>query len=396
MTQQQKLMPPSTGAPTTSTTPAIPPAERVPNDTGPESSTTTSACAPGATDIAQTIKKTFRDNVEPAKGVVIVTCTDPSILTVAVAAVANGIHADNTIADLPIAPVSAITFLHSYGSPEAESVKSYAREHIQAGKLKMEPIDHCRRFDPLSPEGVHLVMRHVKPGTCVFATVNYRDLKRDDAIAALAEINAEAEKLGVLIVIYVLHTKKQDMTGFCACCKACVEVSYCEPGPGAQIAILLENLTLTNWHQQGIGRVMIEARLESDGNWTFARERFIAARAIIRVAWYLRAKGTTIERIAEVIGINKSNVSRGLESSLIMPENTVGLVPPTGWAKRWAGRYNFDGVLSRKASRKSTDASPADETANDPVTAKVDDVGPIAKDAFAPDRAHRAAPSSQQ
>ncbi|CAJ6220348.1 Uncharacterised protein [Burkholderia pseudomallei] len=340
--------------------------------------------------------KVFRDNVAPTKGVALVTCTDPTILTVAVAAIANDILADETIADQPVHAVSKLTFLHSSGSREAESLKSYTHSCNQADKLQAEAIEHCRRFNPLAPEGVALLMDHVKTETCVFATVAYRDLKRDDAIAAITQLNAEAQRLGALIVISIVHAKKQDVTGLRAYCNACVEVSSCEPGPGAHIAVLLDNVTLTNWHQHGIGRVMVEASLQSNGAWSFAREEFIAARAIIRVAWYLRAKGTTIEKIAEVIGINKSNVSRGLESSLIPPENTVGLVPPTGWAKRWAGRYNFDGVLSRKASRKSTDASPADETANDPVTAKADDVGPISKDACAPDRAHCAAPSSQQ
>ncbi|TAM01408.1 MAG: hypothetical protein EPN70_19460 [Paraburkholderia sp.] len=372
MTQVQKSL---ASMPTSASIPTKSLADHVLNDLGPESDALRGARKRAATEIAQTMKTAFRANVKPAEGVVLVTCADPTILTVAAAAIADGILADDTIADQPVRAVSTLTFLHSSGSREAESMKSYTRSCNQADKMRAEAIEHCRRFNPLAPEGVPLLMDHVKPDACVFTTVAYRDLKRDEAIAAIAQLNAEAQRLGALIVLFIVHAKKQDVTGLRAYCNACMEVSTCEPGPGAQIAVLLDNVTLTNWHQQGIGRVMVEAFLESNGTWTFAQEQFIAARAIIRVAWYLRAKGATIEKIAEVIGINKSNVSRGLESSLIPPENTVGLVPPTGWAKRWASRYNFDGVLSRKSSIKSTDTSPEDETANDLVTTKADDGG---------------------
>ena len=230
---------------------------------------------PADIDIAKVIRKTFHESVETVEGAVLVTCNDPTIVAVAVAAIAAGIHTDGTIADHRVHPVSTITLPHSSGSREIESVKSYARKDIQAGKMKMDQIYRCRRLNVFAPEGAHLFMSRMQPGVCVLAMVEYRDLQRDDAIAALTEINAEAKKLGVPVVIFVLHTTKQNAASLRDHCAVFVVVRKCEPGPGAQIAIALDNLTLAGWHDQGIGRVMIEASLGRDGTWTFTDRKSV-------------------------------------------------------------------------------------------------------------------------
>lgn len=290
---------------------------------------------------ALVVMKAFRDKVGPAKGVVLVTCADPTILTVAVAAVAHGINTDGTIADLPVCPVSTITLLHSSGSREAESVKSYARTGNQADKLKAESI-HCRRFNPLAPEGVHLVTCRLKPETCILTTLEYSELKRDEAIVALTDLNAEAEKLGALVVIYVQHTKKDDVTWLRKYGAVSIDVRKCEPGPGAPVAIVLDNLTLASEHVQGIGRVMVEAVREPDGGWTYRREPFIAERAVIRLAWYLAWERANLRDIAKIVGIAASNISRGFQPLLIQPKNAVGLAPPCDWRTRWAGGFDLN------------------------------------------------------
>ena len=199
-------------------------------------------------------------------------------------------------------------------------------------------------------------MTHVKTEACIFAMVTYGELKRDDAIAAITRLNAEAQKVHALIVILVVHTKKQDVTELRKCCNASVEVSSCEPGPGAHIAVLLDNVTLTSWHQQGIGRVMVEARLESDGTWSFNTEPFIAKRAIIRLAWSVlcqanaRKEEMPLAKLAQVVGIDPSNISRGIAQLLISPKNAVGVAPPKGWRKRWAADYRLELIWPRKST----------------------------------------------
>jgi hypothetical protein len=353
--QPNKPVLPAARQPTTSMAPAKPLAGHVSYETKPEPHAARDTGTPEGTDIAQVIRKTFRESVETAKGVVLVTCTDPTIVAVAVAAIVNGIHTNGTISDQPIVPVATITLPHSSGSREVESVKSYARRDIQAGKLNMERKDHCRRLNPLSPEGVHFLMSHMKPGGCVVAIVEYRNLQRDDAIAALAEINSEAQKLGVLVVICVLHTQKQDAASLRDHCAVCVVVRKCEPGPGAQIAIVLDNTALAGRHDHGIGRVMIEASLEPDGTWTFTREPFIAERAIIRLAWFMLRRAhlskanLPLAKIAQVIGISPSNISRGIGALLISPKNALGVAPPTGWVTRWAKDYDLEPLRTRES-----------------------------------------------
>ncbi|AWY65018.1 hypothetical protein A8H36_06995 [Burkholderia thailandensis] len=316
----------------------------------------------GANDIAHAIRKAFHDNVKPAKGVVLVTGTEPTISPFAMTAIANDICAGGTIADLPVRSVSTVTYLHSSDSRDAESIKAYASKDIQTGKLKSVAIDNCRSFNPLAPEGVHLTVCHLTPETALFARVAYKDLKRDDAIAALADLNAEAERLGALVVIYVQHTKKQDVTWLQEHSGVSVEVGKCEPGPGAQIALTLINVSLASWHAQGIGRVMVEAFLESDGGWTYRREPLIAERAVIRLAWYMAYEDMTLREIAKVVGIYASNVSRGFQLLSIQPKNAPGLAPPADWRTRWARCYSLDiGDVEVKQAPTDTDA-PSDAT----------------------------------
>lgn len=298
--------------------------------------------------------KTSYSDKEPGKGVVLVTCADPTILAVTLAAIANGIHTNGTIADLSVRPVTAITFIHVPGSRDAESVTSYASRDIHTGKLMAKPFEHCRRFDPLCPGGVPYMMRHLTPGTCVFAVVDYRDLKRDDAIAALVDLNAEAVERNALVVVYVQHTKKQDVTWLRDYCAAAVDVRKCEPGPGAAVAVVLDNLTLASDHVLGVGRVMIEAFREPDGGWTYCAEPFIAGRAVIRLAWYLAYERMKLREIAKVVGIYASNVSRGFQPLSIKPNNAIGIAPPHGWRTRWASWYDLN-EQDAKAKPKPAD-----------------------------------------
>lgn len=346
MDQQQKSVPQSVGVPPASTTPVNPPAEPIPDATGSKAKAAK--------------EKTTDHGEEPGKGVVLVTCADPTIFAVAVAAIVNGIHTNGTIANLPVCPVSVITFLHSPGSHDAESVKSYARKDVQAGKLLAKSIKHCRRFDPLCPGGVPHVMRYLKQGSCVFAVVDYRDLKRDEAIAALVDLNAEAVERSALVVIYVQHTKKQDVTWLRDYCSAAVDVRKCEPGPGAPVAVVLDNMTLASDHVLGVGRVMIEAFREPDGGWTYRAEPFIAERAVIRLAWYLSAEGMKLRDIAKIVGIAASNISRGFQQLLIQPRNAIDLKPPPGWRARWASCYDLN------AKNPGTKQEPADAPSNPP------------------------------
>ncbi len=356
MTQPQKPLPPSTNAPTASTNPASLAAEHTPYSADYEAEAVENARELAVAVIAAAIKRTPRDNETPAKGVVLMTGTDPSIVAVAVAALANGIHTDNAIADMPVCPLSTIMFLHSSGSREAASVAEYAGRDIQSGNLALESID-CRRINPLAPEGVHLVTSRLQPGTCILITADYVNLKRDDAIVALTDLNAEADKHGALVVIYVRHTKKQDVSWLRNHCAVVLEVSKCEAGPGAPVAVVLDNLTLASDHVLGVGRVMIEAFREPDGGWTYRAEPFIAERAVIRLAWYLAYEGMKLREIAKVVGIYASNVSRGLQPLSTKPNNAIGIAPPLGWRIRWASWYDLN-VQDAKAKPKPAGAPP--------------------------------------
>ncbi|MCL4665525.1 hypothetical protein [Burkholderia pseudomallei] len=326
--EQQKSERQTVDVPPASASPAKSPAEAIPNAT--------------VSDAKTAKEKTTDNNKERGKGVLLLTCVDPTVAAIAVAAVVNGIYTEGTVADLPVWPVSVISLVHASGSRDAESVTSYVTKDIQADKLLAKPINHCRRFDPLCPSGVFYMMRQLKPGTCVLAIVDYRDLKRDDAIAALVDLNAAAVERGALVVIYVQHTKKQDVTWLRAYCVAAVEVRKCEPGPGALVSIVLDNLTLVSEHWRGVGRVMIEVFRDADRGWTYQLEPFIAERAVIRLAWHLAHEGMTLRLIQKIVGISASNISRGFQPLLIQPKNAVGLAPPVGWRARWARDYDLD------------------------------------------------------
>lgn len=331
----------STSAPLSSgQKPGVTPATGVPTvaASNPPDNARATGVAPAASSPVLFAMKTFLESEQPAKGVVIVANSDPTVSAVAMAAVADGIVCDHAIADHQVRHVSKVTLLHPSGPRGSVPLKAFASSAIKA-KLHEVPISHCIHFNPLAPEGVHILVNQLKLGECVFVQVEYKDLTRDAAIVALAELNANVEQLDALLVLFIFHTKKQDVGWLQERCGVFVEVCKCEPGPNAQAAVVLTNVSLSYWHPHGIGRVMVEAFLNSDNVWTYSSEPFIAGRAIIRLSWHLRFKGVTVEQIAKIIDIHKSNVSRGLDSLLIPPDNAVGLVPPRGSRRRWISRY---------------------------------------------------------
>ncbi len=279
---------------------------------------------------------------QPCKGVVLVTSTDRTVFGVAVAAIVNSIHVHRSIADLPVCTASTITFIHAHGSRDVESVKSYAAEDIKAGKLLTKPINHCRRFNPLCFSGASYIMRVLKPGTCVFVSVDYGDLMRDEAIATLIDFNATAVEKGALVVVFVQLNKKQDVTWLRDYCVAAVEVRKCEPGPRAFVAIMLDNSTLASEHLRGVGRAMIEVFWDPSRGWIFQQEQFIAERAVIRLAWYLAHEGMKLRDVARIVGIAASNISRGFQSLLIQPKSAGGFIPPANWRARWVRDYDLN------------------------------------------------------
>ncbi|WP_146120222.1 hypothetical protein [Paraburkholderia sp. BL21I4N1] len=344
---------------------------------GSDSNAPNRAREPGVAVVVQAAElpaTKIRTSMKSAKRVVVATMNDPALLAMSIAATADGIVRDRIIADLSVTPVSAITILSPSGSRVSEAVKTFTPKDVQA-QLQTARIGHCNSFDPFCPEGAHILKEYLKPGTCVVAYVEYKNLKRDEATGVLAHLNAAVEQADAFVVIFVVCTKKQDTSWLRAYAGEFVEITKCEPGPGAQTAIVFTNVSLVDHHALGIGRVMIEAFVDSGGTYTYRSEPFIADRAIIRFAWCARNKEAKIEQIAALVGRNKSNVSRGLDDLLVPPNNEVGMKPPKGSRNRWATLYNLDEVWPLK----SPDAGVAGEATNTPHSPKTGDSGHAAK-----------------
>ncbi|MGP8433729.1 hypothetical protein ACT2FY_05450 [Paraburkholderia fungorum] len=391
-------LPAPTNAPSGNNTLSITtPADHMSAATGPESNTAEHGPVREAPEIAQAIKKSFLGAVEPLTGAAIVTCSNPMNFAATQAATASSILDDGVIADFPVAPVSTITFLSASSLQKAKPVTAYAAKAIRAKKLLIKHIDRCTRLHILAPEGAHIAIANLEPGKCIFAQVEYKDFMRDDVIAALAPLNAEAKKLGALIVIFILHTRKQDVTWLREHCQVFVEAAKCEPGPRAQIALVLTNVTLADWHPQGIGRVMVEGFLDPDGAYTYRSEPFVADRAIIRLAWYvlrhahLHKEEVSLAKIGQVIGIAPSNISRGVAPPMISPKNAVGVSPPMGWHDRWAIDYNLDILWTRKPAGTDVVAGSADKT-KELAPSVPQDLGHVAKEVATSDDGHSAPP----
>lgn len=356
-----------------------------PKATGADSNTVTSVAARAS---VPPVKKACA-NMKPAKRVIVATVNDPTLLAMSIAAVTGGIVRDRIIADLPFAPVTEVTILSPSGSRVLEAVKTFTPKDVEA-QLQTVLIGHCNSFNPLCPEGAHILRDHLKPGACVVAYVEYKNLKCDEATGVLAHLNAAIDQTGAFLVIFVACTKKQDTAWLRAYASEFVEVSKCEPGPGAQRAILLTNVSLADRHAQGTGRVMIEAFVDSGGTYNFRSEPFIADRAVVRFAWCARNKGAKIEQIAKLVGCNKSNVSRGFENLLIPPNNEVGMRPPKGSRDRWATVYDLDEIWPRKAP----DAGVAGEATKAPDMPKTSDSGNAAKAEPMTSGTHSASPKN--
>lgn len=347
---------------------------------------------------AAAMATTARAKVTAAKRVVVATVNDPTLLAMSIAAIAGGIVRDRVIADLPVDPVSAITILSPSGSRVLEAVKTFTRKDVEA-QLKTVLIGHCNSFNPLCPEGAHILRDHLNAGACVVTYVAYKDLRRDEATGVLTHLTEAAEKFGARLIIFVVCTKKQDTAWLRAYAGEFVEVSKCEPGPGAQMAILLTNVSLADRHEQGIGRVMIEAFVDPNGVYSYRAEPFIAERAIIRLAWFIlrwahRLKeDVPLAKIAQVVGIVPSNISRGITPLLISPKNAVGVGPSKGCFDRWAADYNLELIWPREKPDQGASAGVVGEAAKGSDSPKAGGTDRVSKDTPAPDRVHPATPN---
>lgn len=136
-------------------------------------------------------------------------------------------------------------------------------------------------------------------------------------LVGLTRISNVAKQAGVWVMMFMVCPDGYEKTTLDQLCDEYIEVTECEPNPDGQVAFVFDFVNIRNLRLYGLGKTMCSVKL-TDGVLRRHYEPFVSHELLTRAIWSLRGQQKTVEEIAKLVGLNKSNVSRRL----------AGLPPP--------------------------------------------------------------------
>lgn len=299
------------------------------------------ANTPVVSGVRKALDDAYRKSVERVAGVALLSVSPSHALPGAMASIAHMILHRQVVVDMPTVPISTVSVFRPIESRSLEPLNVYAFSDIDARKLQMLAIerDDVSSLEP--PKALTEAKAKIQSGACFFLQIHWATLSDDDTIIELERLDGAAREMGALVVIFMANGSKSDSTYLSEHCSMYAEIDACEPDPDAQVAFAMSNVTLRGWHAFGIGRVLVEMLMLPDATLAYREGPLHAERALTRLAWYLAHSGVPLVQIPKIIGpTTKPNVLVDLAAQVIQPFNSVGIVAPPNWVRRWASRYS--------------------------------------------------------
>lgn len=302
--------------------------------------TNTGGCTRPSTNKVTIRKKAHRTMVDALRdaistveyGVVLVQVKDIGLMPYVRSTVERAVIHQDSIADLPFPKIRSLKALHAWDSRRDADLAKRLRGDEVGLQLSSLLLEDCPTLNCLSSEGATLLLEHLESNGCVTVQQTYRSILREHIVSSLGALENRAKAQHGLILLFVQCSPTDDVAWMTDHVTEFISAEECEPGPGAEIAFCLASQSLYNQHGCGIGRSMYEIAI---GNgFKHKRSVFIAANARDRFMWLMRRDGASLSEIAELLGIDKSTVSKRLKSLL---PNTLNLQVDlrVGWRKEW-------------------------------------------------------------
>ena len=125
----------------------------------------------------------------------------------------------------------------------------------------------------------------------------------------LIRIDNAAQKAKTRVMLLLIGALGQGLERLC---QEYLEVSACEPNPGAELAFVVGCLGLKDVHTLGVGKIMCTIRQNKRG-LKMSGSAFVSESLTVRYMAQMRANGQTFEAIGREVGLDRSNVYRGLQ-----------------------------------------------------------------------------------
>ena len=259
---------------------------------------------------------------------------------------------------IPLPEYSSIVCVHSGPARYLEQVRGlHATLGLMAPAFKkcqsFERVASCA-FDWTNQASVSIVgrLKALKNGGCVVLQ-QPPDINPD--LQGLLELRRAAEKYKARIILFCPAVA--DEAKISGIPNELLVVTQCEPNPGFDEAFVLSCPELASPLNPGSGKVLCSVRLGDDGLETEITP-YVADDLKTRLMAILKANEWTLEEIGQLVGLNKSNVSRKLR----MVSGTV----PDGWdgdmLAEWLETCDLDPIEEEESSAvDSVDEDDADE-----------------------------------
>ena len=265
-------------------------------------------------------------------GVVLVQVKDLGLMPYVRSTVERAVIHQDRLADLPLPEIRSLKAVHAWDSRRDADLAGKLHGEEPGHQLSSLLLQDCPTLNCLSPEGATLLLEHLESSCGVTAQQTYRGILREHMVSSLGALENKAKAQHGLALLFLQCSPADDVAWMADHVTEFISAEECEPGPNAEIAFCLASQSLSNQHGCGIGRTMHEIAI---GNgFKHKQSAFIAANARDRFIWLMRRDGASLSEIAELLGIDKSTVSKRLKSLL---PTTVSLQVDLleGWRDEW-------------------------------------------------------------
>lgn len=246
--------------------------------------------------------------------------------------------------------------LHAGGARAAEQARNYAAmsgKHYDVTNPEIQAIGTHQSFNWCSVEGVAALQPYMTEHEDALITITQR-LKTPmppefAQVVTKMDAIARAAAARVLLFVSIAHRRDVDALNSVSC--ECIEIDACEPGPGATIAFSIMFSGLDLLYPLGLGPKMCEIHLD-DGRYKREFTTFIATTLEDRLIWMARAKGKSLEQIAELLRLgHRSTVLRRLQTLRQPDADEV----PSGWIKQAIEMLGLEPDVMKDARREQPD-----------------------------------------
>jgi hypothetical protein len=168
----------------------------------------------------------------------------------------------------------------------------------------------------------------------------------------LNQYRAEAKMAEVLVIVMLACSEGFKKSELPALCEEFIEVDEVEPDFDQDVAMSFDLHSQRGMHRMGIGKAM--------GSLNYANRRikvsftpFISKKSSVRALWYLHCAGRTNAKIAKVVELHPSNITRQLQK---LPRSAP-VVMPEDWIKKMLAHFDFEEGDAEDASKPKSKSS---------------------------------------